>query len=574
MNIKKILFLFFKKHYLLIIGIIIVGLYSFTPQLIFENRLDDDYEGIYFSATSDELYYAARVQEVKDGHYAVGNAYLYENKDDPYLLPPVGEMIMVGFGKLFGLTTPQIMVYGTKLFFPIMLFIAIYFFALLLQKDKKIAFLSSLAIFLASNLVYGMGDLFNILRGFTSAPVFSVYLQPINPQISSLFFFLFMISLYLALDKKKTYLWIISGLLLGIILNFYFFTWAFILSFSGLLFLFFVWTKDSQRLKILISVLSIGIILSIPYFLSLLEAMKTPQFLYSVNNQGMISTHALILGKISLLTIVIFLLAAKFFKLPKDLNYYFLLALVLNTFVVINQQIITGKELYQGHFHWYYNTPIFFIILFMALNLFVKKYLAKFKNLIVFILFILIIYNGWVICKSAFEHNFSFFVDQQKYGFVVKWLNDQGSKNKVVASEDLILNSIIPAYTSADVYLAEQASWFFAPRERMEHNYLTYLWLKQIKPDEIKEYFENHRQEVSRMSSFDIVGKHYSCIDCVSPEMIKYLTNRYRFFYDDFLNQFRKYKIDYIISSNDLTEYSFLKKIESIDDYSIYRMVD
>ena len=575
-SIIKSISLFFKANYLLIIGILIVSIYSLSPQFIFENKLGDDYQGIYFSATDSELYYTSRVQEIKDGYYGIGNSYLHENKNDPYLVPVFGEIIMAGFGKIFNLNIAEIMIYGSRLFFPILLFIAIYFFALFLQKDKKLALLSSIAIFLGSNIVYHFQDVFNIFKGFTTSASFSSYLQPINAQISSLTFFAFMAVFYLALSKKRTYLWILSALLLGIGFNLHFYIWAFILSFSFILIFFFLLIKDYERLKIIINTLSVGIILSTPYFFMLLKAMNTPQYSYAINNQGMISTHALILGKVALLTIIIFLFISKFFKLPKNLNYYFLLALALNTFVVINQQVITGKELYQSHFHFYYNTPVLFIIAFLALGLFLKKYLPKFKDLIIFLLIIFFVYNAFVVFNDAFDENFDRFVDWQKYGPIVQWINNNDLRDKVIVSEDLILDSIIPAYTSTDVYLAESASWYFVPRERIEHNYLTYLWLKGIKIDEIDDYFNEHKREISVMSSLDIPGKHYSCTDCITPQMIQYLSEKYKSFHNDgVFEQLIKYQADYLISSNEnLSHYKFFEKINTINDFYIYKIID
>ena len=232
----------------------IIGIYSLSPQLIFEKKLGNNYQGIYFSATDAELYYTSRVQEIMDGYYGMGNSYLYENKTDPYLMPPVGEMIMVGFGKLFGLTTPYIMIYGSRFFFPILIWLVMYFFVLVLQKDKKIAFLISLAIFLCSNLIYNPQDLINIFKGSGSF-TFSPYLRPINPQISSLFFFSFLISFYLSLEKKKKIFLILSALFFGLSFYIYFYTWAFIITFIGLLVLFFIWKKEFDLFEVVNSFL-------------------------------------------------------------------------------------------------------------------------------------------------------------------------------------------------------------------------------------------------------------------------------------------------------------------------------
>ncbi len=564
---------FLKNNYLLIIGILIIGIYSLSPQLIFEKKLGNNYQGIYFSATDAELYYTSRVQEIKDGYYGMGNSYLYENKTDPYLAPPIGEIIMNGFGKLFGLTTLQIMIYGSRFFFPILIWLVMYLFILVLQKDRKTAFLVSLAIFLCSNLVYNPQDLINIFKVFGSF-TFSPYLRPINPQISSLFFFSFLISFYLSLDKKKVYLWILSALFFGLSFYIYFYTWAFIITFIGLLILFFIWKKKFDLLKIAIKVLFGGIVVSLPYWIMLFKAFQTSQFGYSVNNQGMIMAHTLILSKVALLTIVFYWLTFKILKLSENLNHYFLLSLSLTTIIVVNQQIITGRELYHGHFHWYYNVPVFIIISIICLDLLIKKFLPKFKNIIFSLLVILIIYNGAVVCYNSFVYRFDHYVQLQKYGPIVDWINSNLLKDEVVVSDDLLLDSIIPAYTSANVYLAEQASWYFAFQKRIEHNYFIYLWMKGISVEEIDKYLIENKIEISMMSSLDLPGKHYICTKCVTPEMIQYLSERYiEFSKNGFLNELNKYRADYIISESDVLKlYSSIKPINEINGFVIYKI--
>lgn len=569
----KSIITFLKNNYLLIIGILIVAFYSVSPQLIFEKQLDDDYRGIYLSTTDAELYFTARVQEIKDGYYSLGNAYLYENKGDPYLLPPLGELIMVGFGSIFNLSTTQIMIYGSKLFFPVLLFVAIYFFVFVLGQDKKIALVVALAVFLDSKFVHNI-DALTGLFSFSAFPDFSHYLRPINPQISSLIFFSFLTFFYLSLKKKKAYLWILAGLFLGLGFNIYFFTWAFSVSFILLLGLFFIIKKRFDLFKIIAKVLAGGLIVSVPYWYTLFQAINTPQFSYAANNQGLIDSHAPIFSKISLIVIVVYLLTAKFLKLPKNLNHYFLLALSLTTLVVINQQIITGKELYHGHFHWYYNIPVFIIVLLFCFNLFVKRYLVNFKNMIFVLLFLLFVYGGLVVYVNASNHNFDYFAGLQKYGWVVEWVNNNNPENTVIVSDDLLLNSMIPAYTSADVYLAEQASWYFASRQRIEHNYLIYIWLKKVSPDDIENYLNNHKREISIMSSLDIKGKHYSCVDCITPQMVDYLSQRYREYDNNgFANQLKKYKADYLVSSDGgFEQYDIFKLISQNKDFYIYKI--
>lgn len=564
---------FFKKNYLIIIGIIIVGIYSFSPQIFFEKKMGEDYKGIYFSATDAELFYTSRIQEIKDGYYQMGNSYLFENKNDPYLQPPLAEMVMAGFGWIFNLDITGIMIYGSKLFFPIIVWLAMYFAIYVWRKDKKIAFLTSLVIFLSSNLVYHFLDLINIFR-FGGTNGFSPYLRPINPQISSLLFFLFLGFFYLSLEKKKKIFLILSSIFFGLSFYVYLYTWTYILTFIVLLIIFFLIKKEKESAYISLKIIIGGILISIPYWYVFFKAIMSPQFEYAATNQGMISTHAFIFSKVAVLAILLCWIVSKIVKLNKKLNYYFWLFLTLTAIIVINQQVITGKELYHGHFHWYYNTPVLIITIILSLDLLVKKYLPKRRNLIILLLSIFFIFNGMIVWINSFNSNFERFKNYQNYGDIVEWINENDLKDKVIVSEDLGLNSMIPPYTSANVYIAEQASWYLVPIERIEHNYLLYLYLKGVKDTDIEEYLKNNKIEISTMSSLDIPEKHYSCTECITEEMINYLTNRYKEFYKNgFLKELNKYKADYIISASDiLLSFSFIEPIREINGFIIYKI--
>lgn len=559
---------FLKKNYLLALGIIIIGAYSISPQIIFQKKLGQDYQGIYFSFSDYELFWMARVQEIEDGYGSMGNTALHEYKDAPYLFPPLGEMIMAGFGTLFNLDTYEIMIYETKLFFPILLFLGIYFFVYYLQKDKKIAFLVSLAIFLASNLVkLNLSDIYSPVEAGLS-----IYLRPVNPQISSLFFYLFLGFFYLALEKGKRYFWLLAALFLGLSFNIYFYTWAFIITFLAWLAIFFGFRKQFRQLKIIVKVSLGGLIISIPYWYKFFQAYASSDFDFALNNMGIFRNHTPVLGALAVLIIVIYWATAKFLKLPKDLKHYFLLALTLTGIVVINQQVITGVETFQGHFHWYYNRPIFILIFIVCLDLLIKKYFFKFRNTAFFLLAMIIIYNGAITWQIGFDMHYNHFAGFQKYGKVVNWIKENQLKDKVILSDDLALNSVIPAYTSSDVYWSDDALVYFVPRERAEHNYRVYLWLLGVTPARIENYLASQKREISIRGGLDIANKHSVCTDCISAKEIQYLSEKYKEFYQsDFLKELKKYQADYLISaSSRFNDYKFFKQIDKAGEFYIY----
>ena len=73
------------------------------PQFLFILELGNNYEGVYLAGSDSEEYYTARIHEVFDGHYLLGNAFLYEERDNLWLQPPLAEIFYLIIGKIFSL---------------------------------------------------------------------------------------------------------------------------------------------------------------------------------------------------------------------------------------------------------------------------------------------------------------------------------------------------------------------------------------------------------------------------------------------------------------------------------------
>ena len=46
-------------------------------------------------------------------------------------------------------------------------------------------------------------------------------------------------------------------------------------------------------------------------------------------------------------------------KKSVDVVDYMILAFLLTGFVIVNQHLFTGQSIQSGHYHWYFNSPIF-----------------------------------------------------------------------------------------------------------------------------------------------------------------------------------------------------------------------
>ena len=79
-------------HWLIIIMAIIIGFIVVRPNLEAISGIGvDNFKGIYPILTDDEEYYFSRVHEALEGHRGMGNVFIKEHKDKPFMAPPLAE---------------------------------------------------------------------------------------------------------------------------------------------------------------------------------------------------------------------------------------------------------------------------------------------------------------------------------------------------------------------------------------------------------------------------------------------------------------------------------------------------
>ena len=88
-----------KTHQWAILLAFLVGIIVAFPQFYFSYDHSETYQGIYIANSDSEAYYLNRVQEVRDGHPSLNSAHFKDGKDDPYLFPPLDEILVAYLGK-------------------------------------------------------------------------------------------------------------------------------------------------------------------------------------------------------------------------------------------------------------------------------------------------------------------------------------------------------------------------------------------------------------------------------------------------------------------------------------------
>ncbi|MCU0679498.1 MAG: hypothetical protein MUC28_03590, partial [Planctomycetes bacterium] len=129
---------------------------------------------IYPTFNKDEIHYQAMTEEAAEGHYGLGNTYLYEHKDKPGMQAPLAEIFIAAEAKLFGQPIPAIFA-ANDFFVSFINFILLYLFFYLLAGKRGIALIFAFLFF--AFFLYSFG-------------------RAINPQFSFMFFALGLILIY------------------------------------------------------------------------------------------------------------------------------------------------------------------------------------------------------------------------------------------------------------------------------------------------------------------------------------------------------------------------------------------
>lgn len=525
---KKI-FQFLISHNWAIVLAIVIGLIMVLPQAYFRYENRDAYQGIELNMKgSDELFYLARIQEVKDGHWSLANPFWKEGKDLSYLQPAGSEILAAWFGQIFGLNLANTVLLE-RFVFPAVIFLFVYALVFLLSKRKIISLLASATVLLSTELL-SPAALWNLLIHQKADEHFLPFSHLISPQTHLLFFFGFLLFFWLFLDKEKTIYGIISSIVFGLSFYTYPYTWTFLGAFLGVLLIIFLWQKNWLWLKRIIWLFLGAGIMALPFFWNLWQAIRFPTYSEVSIRFGLIEGRQPSLGIIMAVLLFIFLL---FFARQPLKRFIFCLALVLAPLIVLNQQLITGRSIIPAHYHWYFHRPLFIIILLII----IFEWLAKIKNYplknsLVFGLSILILsinfYNAWLVQVNSYLAQEPMALENQRYGPLFKWLNNNGKLDEVAMANPEI-SLLLPIYSSLNplVHADAHFSLIADGKELAERIFLPYRF-NGLKAEDTLAIFTRDRAKISA----GIYGQHYrketGSYGQIPEEKLSWLAEQYK----------------------------------------------
>src|SRR3989344_2744323 len=171
-----------------IIIAVVVGLIIALPPIVF--RWSSDYQGFDMLKTNTEAHYVAQVQEVYDGHLALGNPFFADLKNEPYLFPPIGPLVIGLIGRFLGLGAIEAVMLLRFVITSAMAFF-IYLFTRELASNKWAGLIAAPFVMLGYSLL-DPSYILEFFRDPSRAADFIDYGRPVNPQFSSLLFFAYL----------------------------------------------------------------------------------------------------------------------------------------------------------------------------------------------------------------------------------------------------------------------------------------------------------------------------------------------------------------------------------------------
>ncbi len=459
---------FNRKHFWGLVLALVVGFITIGPQLIFIWQSGGQYQGIYMLQSDAEPHYLARMREAVDGN-GIGNPFFTGFKTDiPVATPAVIEQVAAWPSLIFGVSVPLLNL-AYKFIWPALMFLLVYFLSYRLTSSIVWSLAGGALVTLGYPLL-DFGNLLNLIKGEPVFTQFLMYARPINPQISGLFFFGF---LHVLLSYwRQGFNWRLLCLLAVILLlsfyvYFYLFTYLLaILVINAIVFGFVKRRRDALGLA---AVLIFGVIGGLPVIYELFKVITHPDYYLLAETFDVQAGRRMVVSTVFVATGLLFAFVCWRFKknqgqLPPEA--LFIAVLLTTSLAVVNQQLITGIVLQEGHYHWYFNRPVFSLVVVWAGTLFFLKSRLWVVAIGVGVI-VLSIYAGVFVQYSSYLARFDETIKLQNYGPVLNWISDHTPAEKTFLANQA-LSELIPVYTGGNVVWEDHASYYLVPKQRRD----------------------------------------------------------------------------------------------------------
>lgn len=485
----------FSNHYAGILLALFFGVSILLPHLLLHQN--SAYQGIELMGQDAEEHYIARVNEIYRGDYKLGNTFL-PNKNEPYLQPPLGEIIQAWVGKALFLNAPLGVLAG-KFIFPFLCALAIYALAFLLTRSRLASVLGTTFAFTGFQLMSGLSAWKDLLKGVLVPGAYTIFSRPINPQVSSFIMFVALAILYRAFFIKQKMHWaeaLAAGLLIGASLYMNPYTFSFMGLLVALIFAWYCIKKDWPLARAAFMAGSVGLFSSIPFFINYLALHHSADFAALAARQGLVADRHAVLSIWLLVMLVLSVLPWP--KAHAKAKFFFLLS-TLSLIILTYQNVLTGYTLQSSHYHWYITKPLFSLMLglYGAHVLYLLFHGQRYVRIALAgaALLLLCYASPLFHIRWYLAHPDPTAIAVQNYAPVMSAINTLPSPQVVWA--DPMLSQYISIYTQADAPGNPFAAYYLNPQSFYEDTLFLHYRFAGERPDTILVALARERSDVS-----------------------------------------------------------------------------
>ena len=565
---------FLISHWAAIVLSIFVGAICIAPQIVAIN--DSSYRGIQMFGADAEYDYVAKINQAQYDDYSNG-PFPPDQSKNYYLAPMMAERAVSLFGKVFGLSAISVNMIA-KFILPSLLFLILYAFFSEMFSARPVALVAPLFIILSPNLL-DFKELISFFSLKTEISTFLPYTRPISPQFSSILMFVCLWITYKFVKKEIDIKFaVIYGLISGLSLYVYIYTWSFVLVFMVIYGLHFFIIRNLQKVKLMAIALLANIITTIPFFINLLKARTDADYIDTTARIGLATTHEPIAGLFMILGF-----CALLFLWPK---YYlenikrYLLYIFVSITIVLNQQIITGIKLQPGHFHWYIMKP-FLIVVFIFLFFYYINKITHGRRVRIMTIFVVAVValSAVIVQVNSFSSNYDVFIKDQEFAPIISHLSSNYNEKKTIWAEHRI-STLILAYTKHYAPDNLHTQYYISGASRLKDMLFLENRISKIGANRIDNFSINgwNNYIVGRIFGIDS-SKQYSDEKIITSEL-NTLSSEYNKFKSVPLdNAIKNLKIDLLVVKKnqlliDPSKLSFLIKDGEIGQFLVYRSND
>jgi hypothetical protein len=299
---------------------------------------------------------------------------------------------------------------------------------------------------------------------------------------------------------------------------------------------------------------------------------------------GLFFTHTPVLNKALLTATVIsgaFFGFAYFYLRQREQvrEYLFASALLGGCWIAFNEQVITGREVWYPHF-MQYTVPLG-VAAIMITGYFAFRHLKYLWAVCVGVLCsICIVYGLYAVTAYTAPWDLDRLIQLQSAATYATWLDENTPKDCVVLANpndtDLYDEErLIPTFSHCNTYTVDFVP-FGITSERVEHNYLLQLRMRDIGANDIRTYLMGQEGWIRGLFPSDWHQTFGHGMEPWVLDRIGSLSKDYQSFVKVPLEtQIKKYRVDYVLSEavlsqKLLTQMPDLKMIASPGGYHIY----